>query len=111
MKVTMSGDVQEMAATRIAAIRRYPSDVLAICEAAAAELRATDSYQDRTGDLRESTQAIAAIGGSVNAVTLQMGEAYASFVKRLGFSRWDEVSARAAVQVRQSAKAAIGEGG
>jgi hypothetical protein len=60
-------------------------------EAAAAELRATDPYQNRTGDLRASTQGEAISFGDEVEATLAMGMPYASFVIGRGFSNYEDV--------------------
>lgn len=66
--------------------------MLDLAQQGAEVLRSTDPYQDRTGDLRESTEAVIDQSGDPVIVVLRMGEDYASFVKRLGYSNFDDVS-------------------
>lgn len=69
---------------------------------AAQELRRTDPYQDRTTNLRNSTVGETMdLGGRVEAV-LVMGMFYASFVNRLGYSNFDEVSQKARRRMREA---------
>jgi hypothetical protein len=65
-----------------------PDRILDIAGEAAAHLRETDWYQDRTGDLRESTKAEKTDDG----VVLTMGMPYASHVERAGFSDFEDLA-------------------
>ena len=107
MNASHDADIIRTYAARAAKVRRFDERMAEIAEDAAEELRNTDPYTDRTGDLRASTQAIPAIGGSESGVTLEMGEHYASYVNRRGFSRWDEVSKAAREEILAEAEDAL----
>jgi len=67
-----------------------------VVEASAERLRAKDTYQDRTGDLRGSTQGEAIkLGDNAAEATLTMAMPYASFVIGRGFSNWEDEVDRA----------------
>jgi len=70
---------------------RLHSDILEIADWGAAQLREHDSYTDRTGDLRKSTDAFSS-GHAAKSVNLEMGMHYASYVHNLGYSDFDEVA-------------------
>lgn len=68
---------------------------------AAYRLREGDTYKDRTGDLRRSTHAELSVSGNGDAIIeLLMEMHYASYVKRLGFSQFDEEALRALRRIR-----------
>lgn len=68
---------------------------------AALRLRERDTYQDHTGDLRRSTEVLLSLEGNGDAVIeLVMDMPYASFVKRLGFSGFDEEALRASQRIK-----------
>jgi hypothetical protein len=82
------------------AIDAIPTTALGFVEAGADVLRSTDPYQNRTGRLRASTQAIN-VSDSPDAweFELVMDTEYASYVQDLGFSRFDEVGAMTAENI------------
>jgi len=66
-------------------------NILEIAEWGAEQLRENDTYQNRTGDLRKSTDAMSA-GHAAKGVRLEMGMEYASYVANLGYSDFDKVA-------------------
>lgn len=73
----------------------------AIAGNAAFRLRQTDPYTDRTGNLRRSTEAELSISGNGDAIIeLVMGMYYASFINKLGYTRFDEEALRALQRIR-----------
>lgn len=59
------------------------------------------TYQDRTGDLRKSTQGkMDRSSANDVSVRLEMGEEYASYVRRRGYSAIAEAAARTDRQIR-----------
>jgi hypothetical protein len=80
------------------ALDRAPREVFGFVEAGADILRATDPYQDRTGNLRASTEAVNVLDDPGQwHFQLTMGESYASYVNDLGFSRIDEVAGQGGI--------------
>ena len=81
--------------------RRMPRRLLGIASKAADKLTSGDSYQNRTGSLRNGgvngpgTQAMldqaSGMAGAEARVTLEMDTEYASYVIARGFSNWDTV--------------------
>lgn len=70
-----------------------PMAVFGFVEAGADILVNTDPYQNRTGDLRTSTQAVN-VDDELNGwhFDLEMGMKYASYVRDLGFSEIDDIA-------------------
>ena len=66
-------------------------NILEIAEWGAEQLRENDPYQNRTGNLRKSTDAMSS-GQGAKSVILEMGMDYASYVANLGYSDFDNVS-------------------
>lgn len=91
--------VQQAVARSAQEVRRLPGRVLAVARRAAATERASKTYRDRTGDLVDATKATIARGGDRFTVTLAMGEHYASYIVRRGFSRFHDHAAGAAGDV------------
>jgi len=75
------------------------ADMAAALEPVAAHLRATHEYQNRTGDLEASTQAVARTDAGYELVA---GMEYASHVERLGYSNMKDGAhvAELAIEVR-----------
>jgi hypothetical protein len=73
-----------------------------VAEGGAEELRATDPYTDRTGDLRKNTAAIVAQAGAEIVVSLEMGMHYASYVNALGYSNFDQVTDQTKMAMRHA---------
>lgn len=99
----MSLDVSDVKAFTARALDGFdgiPMVALGFVEAGADALRSGDPYQNRTGDLRRSTQAVN-ISDDPNAweFELEMGEDYASFVQDAGFSRFDDVGEVVAAEI------------
>lgn len=91
VKVDIS-EVEALTKRAHSAFDAMPMAVFGFVEAGADVLVSTDPYQDRTGDLRDSTKAVN-VNDDPDAweFLLEMGEGYAVFVNALGFSRIDEV--------------------
>ncbi len=66
-----------------------------VAEQAAAHLRATDPYTDRTGDLRDSTVADVNEAGDSIEVVLEMGMHYGKYLAASGWSDFEAVAERA----------------
>lgn len=96
MSYTVNMIVDDVHETTRRAAREFavaPRAVFGFVEAGADILRATDPYQDQTGDLRASTEAINVVDDPGQwHFQLRMGEHYASYVNNLGFSRIEEVA-------------------
>lgn len=76
--------------------------MLALAQEGATQLQQTDPYTNRTGNLRGSTQAVLVVSGATIIVDLEMAEEYASYVERLGWSNFGEVSTQIAKQMDRS---------
>lgn len=72
--------------------RKLPKRMLRIAEFGAKLERDKHEYQNRTGDLEESTQAHLHDSGDDTSVILIMAMPYASHVRRLGYSSIDEAA-------------------
>lgn len=85
-------DVHAFTRRALAEFDDMPKNVFGFVEAGAEILQATDIYTDRSGDLREHTQAVN-VTDDVDQwhFTLELDMPYASFVNDRGFSRVDEV--------------------
>lgn len=84
-----TSDLDAWAKRGISAYRRVGQRGLRLVEQGAQELRATDSYQNRTGNLRGGTQAILVEDGATTiTVSLEMDEHYASYVIARGYSNF-----------------------
>ena len=81
-------DITRRAGNEIDDLEGVMGDVV---RGSAEQLQATDTYQDRTGDLRASTQG-EALQVSDNRVeaTMAMAMPYASYVIGRGFSSWED---------------------
>ncbi len=87
MRVRVSSQAETKASRAEAEFGRVPASLEAIAEFHAEYLRDTDSYHDRSGDLRAHTVGrVVDAGADAVTVELVMDEPYASFVRRLGFS-------------------------
>lgn len=85
-------DVSRFTRMALGVFDAMPMAVFGFVEAGADALVNTDPYTDRTGALRQETQAVN-INDDVDLweFDLTMGTPYASYVQDLGFSRFDEV--------------------
>lgn len=76
-----------------------------ILQRAANEERATHDYQNQTGHLQQSTaERVIEETDSNIVVHLEMGEEYASFVVKRGYSRFDEIAKKATREVDRHVK-------
>ncbi len=92
MRVRVSSRAEAKAARAEDEFARLPAALEAIAEFHAEYLRDTDSYHDRSGDLRAHTVGrIVDAGADAVTVELVMDESYASYVRRLGFSNFYDV--------------------
>jgi hypothetical protein len=98
--VRVSSDARRRARAAEKALGGFRDDMLDIVEDAAEELRETDPYQNRTGNLRENTKA--AMQGDV--ISLVMDEDYASYVNAKGLTGIDEAAEDAAKAIETAQK-------
>ena len=90
--VTMTSEAPQALAKAVRAFRGLSRNMLNIASQGAEHLQRTDTYQNRTGNLRAGTQALMTLRGDAIIVDLEMDEHYASYVNRLGFSGFDHVA-------------------
>ncbi len=92
MRVRVSSQAETKATRAETEFGHVPAALEAIAEFHAEYLRDTDSYHDRSGDLRAHTVGrIVDPGADAVTVELVMDEPYASYVRRLGFSDFYDV--------------------
>lgn len=98
MHVRMTTDAFDLSAAADETFDAFPGLLNALVAEGAASLREGDPYTDRTGTLRRETKAEMGEGSdgllsSEVRVHLVMDTPYASYVKNLGYSHFDEVAA------------------
>ncbi len=86
MRVRHSGQTAKIVAKAEAEFSALGDRMLAVAETAAAGAKAGDPYQDRTTNLRKSTQALRTSVGDPIVIELEMDMPYASYVVGLGYS-------------------------
>ena len=95
MRVKVNNTETERAAerARLELLGVLPDRMLNAVRQGAEYEKSRKTYQDRTGKLRSSTVGRMDNSNANNAqVTLEMGEEYASYVNRMGFSAIDEAA-------------------
>ena len=81
---------------------QLPGRMLFLANEGAQWLKDGDPYTDRTGNLRVSTQALltdGSFGGGDVVVVLEMDEHYASYVKKAGWSNFDDAVATVSQEI------------
>lgn len=113
MKVIIRGMGQARELAREADLVFSPAGYLThgmqeILERAASEERNTHAYQNQTGHLQQST-AMHVVSESDDEfrATLEMGEEYASYVVKRGYSRFDEIAKAATREVASHVNRAV----
>lgn len=80
--------------------RGLNNGIAEILQRAASEERNTHAYQNQTGHLQQSTAMhIVSEDSDSFTATLEMGEEYASFVVKRGYSRFDKIAKKAKREV------------
>jgi len=109
VKVDNSGTRRVVERARLELLGNLPARMLNAVKQGAEYERQHKTYQDRTGDLRSSTVGEMDRSTANNVqVRLEMGEEYASYVAKRGFSAIKE-AARATGEAIQDEIDAIGE--
>jgi hypothetical protein len=94
------GDAADAAERFEQAYRRAVVDMKVLLDGKAAEERGSDSYRDRTGNLRAGTRASDVISeGDTDTVELRADAPYAVYVNRRGYMRIDDLAAEAAKEL------------
>lgn len=83
------------------ALDRFEAKAAGIVERAVARERSTHPYTNRTGDAERSTRFLPASGGAWGA---EMMVEYASILNARGWSRFDDLMARADELIRREAE-------
>lgn len=105
MSVTVNiSDVTRATAKAVQEMQNWPRTVEDTLRNAAQEERSTKTYQNQTGHLQQGTRA-ATISQTANEiiVDLEMGEPYASYVVRRGFSRFPRIADKAERSLNRAA--------
>ncbi len=107
----MSVDIsQVIRGTRIAVseLQQWPDTLEHRLREAAMQERFTHKYRNQTGHLHNSTESgVVSVTRNEVVIDLEMGEPYASFVVRRGFSKFPQHAARAEADLnREAAKVA-----